>query len=119
MLLSCFIILLHHVHVNPYKDKRGNIAGTASASALVMLGTINLVRAGFEAAEYTPTGPNGTLMKAFLEIENILMLWMPLTVMSVVTCILVIRVTISICRCLSKQTPSDMRAGHEEEDEQL
>lgn len=50
MLLSCFIILLHHVHVQPYKDTRGNIAGTTSAAALVTLGSINLVRAGFEAA---------------------------------------------------------------------
>ncbi len=50
MLLSCFIILLHHVHVQPYRDMRGNIAGTTSAAALVTLGSINLVRAGFEAA---------------------------------------------------------------------
>ena len=50
MLLSCFVILLHHVHVQPYRDMRGNIAGTASAAALVTLGSINLVRAGFEAA---------------------------------------------------------------------
>ena len=50
MLLSCFIILLHHVHVQPYRDMRGNIAGTTSAAALVTLGGINLVRAGFEAA---------------------------------------------------------------------
>lgn len=50
MLLSCFLILLHHVHVQPYRDMRGNIAGTASAAALVTLGSINLVRAGFEAA---------------------------------------------------------------------
>ena len=50
MLLTCFIILLHHVHVQPYMDMRGNIAGTASAAALVTLGIINLVRAGFEAA---------------------------------------------------------------------
>ncbi len=50
MLLSCFLILLHHVHVQPYRDMRGNIAGTTSAAALVTLGSINLVRAGFEAA---------------------------------------------------------------------
>ena len=50
MILTCFIILLHHVHVQPYRDLRGNIAGTTSAAALVTLGSINLVRAGFEAA---------------------------------------------------------------------
>jgi hypothetical protein len=44
MLVFCFIVLLHHVDVQPYRDRRGNAAGTASAAALVILGTINLIR---------------------------------------------------------------------------
>jgi len=44
MLLFCFIVLLHHVDVQPYRHRIGNIAGTFSATALVTLGTVNLVR---------------------------------------------------------------------------
>ncbi|ELU03572.1 hypothetical protein CAPTEDRAFT_185637 [Capitella teleta] len=84
MMLVCFVILLHHVHALPYKDTRGNLAGTASAAALVIVGGINLVRAGFEAAEYTPQGPNQILMKVFEELENVLMLWFPAVVMGLV-----------------------------------
>ena len=91
MLLVCFLILLHHVHVQPYKDIKGNIAGTMSAAALVTLGSINLVRAGFEAAEYTPTGPNASLMKVFDEIENALMLWFPTGVMVFICLLLIFR----------------------------
>ena len=47
------------------------------------------MRAGFEAAEYTPTGPNASLMKVFDEIENALMLWFPTSVM-VFFCLLLI-----------------------------
>lgn len=54
--------LLHHVHALPYRDRRGNAAGSASAVALVVVATINLLRAGFEAAEYVPRGPNAYLM---------------------------------------------------------
>ena len=91
MLLACFIILLHHVHVQPYKNTKGNIAGTVSAAGLVTLGSLNLVRAGFEAAEYTPTGPNAFLMNVFDEIENTLLLWFPLGVMSLVSILFIIR----------------------------
>ena len=44
MLLFCFVVLLHHVDVQPYRHRVGNVAGTFSATALVTLGTVNLVR---------------------------------------------------------------------------
>ena len=81
MMLVCFIMLLHHVHVLPYKDTRGNIAGSTSVAALLLVGGINLVRAGFEAAEYTPQGPNKVLMNVFDHAENVLMLWFPAAIM--------------------------------------
>ena len=68
MMILCFLILLHHAHALPYKDTRGNTAGSASASALVVIGGINLVRAAFEAAEYVPHGPNAMLMRVFDEV---------------------------------------------------
>ena len=52
MLLFCFVVLLHHVDVQPYRHRVGNIAGTFSATALVTLGTVNLVR---YVQRFTPT----------------------------------------------------------------
>lgn len=87
-MLLCFINLLHHVHALPYRDRRGNAAGSASAVALVVVATINLVRAGFEAAEYVPRGPNAYLMNVLEEVENLLMLWLPGAVMGFVVLLL-------------------------------
>jgi len=87
-MLLCFVNLLHHVHTLPYRDRRGNAAGTASAVALVVVATINLLRAGFEAAEYVPRGPNAYLMNVLEEVENCLMLWLPGAVMGFVVLLL-------------------------------
>ena len=87
-MLLCFINLLHHVHALPYRDRRGNAAGSASAVALVVVATINLLRAGFEAAEYVPRGPNAYLMNVLEEVENLLMLWLPGAVMGFVVLLL-------------------------------
>ena len=105
MLLVCFVILLHHVHVQPYKDRRGNIAGTASAASLVTLGCTNLVRAGFEAAEYTPTGPNEFLMRVFAEVDNVLLMWFPLCVLFVVVLVLLTRIGSIFSKCFCKSSP--------------
>ena len=109
MLLACFVILLHHVHAQPYKKVKGNIAGTVSAAGLVILGSINLVRAGFEAAEYTPTGPNAFLMNVFDEIENTLLLWFPLTVMCLVIILFIIRSKLLLIRSFYPRTKTGLR----------
>lgn len=46
MLCVCFIILLHHIYVQPYRTSEGNLAGALSAAALLIVGGINLLRAG-------------------------------------------------------------------------
>ena len=100
MMLVCFIILLHHVHALPYKDTKGNLAGSASAAALLIVGGINLVRAGFEAAEYVPQGPNEMLMQVFEEVENVLMLWFPLGVMSLIFLALSVKIFLLTLKCV-------------------
>ena len=100
MMLVCFIILLHHVHVLPFKDTKGNLAGSTSAAALLVMGVINLVRAGFEAAEYTPQGPNEVLMYVFEEVEDVLMLWFPLGVMIIVFVSLGVNFAMTFLRCM-------------------
>ena len=92
MLLVCFIILLHHVHVQPYKDVTVNIAGSVSVSALMIVGGINLVRAGFEVAEYVPQGPNAALMWFMEWTEDVMMLYFPAAIMSLVAVALVTKI---------------------------
>lgn len=91
MLLVCSVILLHHVDVQPYKETLGNNTGTVSAAALVTLAIINLVRAAFEAAEYHPTGPYALLMRIFTEIETMLLIWIPLTVIALIALLCIVR----------------------------
>lgn len=100
MILLCFVVLLHHIHALPYKDRRGNMAGSLSASSLIMVAAINLVRAGFQAAEYVPHGPNEKLMKVFDEVESVLMLWVPAAVMAFAIACLVFKLLLLILRRL-------------------
>ena len=100
MLFTCFIILMHHLYAQPYKDCCGNIAGTLSATSLVILSAINVVHAGFEAAEYIPTGPNAFLIRVLNEIEHGLLMWIPLAIFSFFALIFVIQcVSFIVARC--------------------
>ena len=112
MMLVCFIILLHHVHVLPYKDTRGNLAGSASAAALLLVGGINLVRAGFEAAEYVPQGPNHALMQVFEEVENVLLLWFPAFVMALMIISVTVKLFLYVMKCMFSPTePAPTHSG--------
>ena len=104
MLCFCFVILLVHVHVRPYRDPRVNIAGSVSISALMVVGGINLIRASFEVAEYIPQGPNEMLIWVMKESENVLMLWVPLVTMTLILLALVSKILYGIwkiCTCQS------------------
>ncbi len=92
MLLLCFLILLNHVYVQPYKDYRVNLAGTLSISALMLIGGINLIRAGFEVAEYMPHGPNEELIYTMRVSEDVLMFWVPLIVLAIILVLLLLRI---------------------------
>ena len=58
MLCVCFIILLHHIYVQPYKTREGNLAGAISAAALLIVGGINLLRAGGQHISYFTPSPS-------------------------------------------------------------
>jgi len=53
----------------------GTRFGRTASTLRPQVATINLLRAGFEAAEYVPRGPNAYLMNVLEEVENLLMLW--------------------------------------------
>lgn len=111
MMLVCFIILLHHVNVLPFKDTKGNLAGSTSAAALLLVGGINLIRAAFEAAEYVPQGPNMTLIMVFEEVEDVLMLWFPAAVFSVIIVCLTIKFIVFVRKCNVKPTDCEVQAS--------
>ena len=102
MLAVCFSILLHHVYVRPYNTPMGNLAGALSAAALLVVGGINLIRASFEVAEYVPMGPNKYLMEVFEELENVLLLWLPLAGMCILLLLLIIRLFCIVTEQLHK-----------------
>ena len=91
MLCVCFVMLMQHMYVRPYRTPSGNLAGAFSAAALMVVGAINLLRASFEAAEYVPQGPNRLLMLFCEEIENFLVLWLPMVGMSLILIVLVVK----------------------------
>ena len=97
MLGVCFIILMHHMYIRPYKSPAGNLAGAISAAALLVVGAINLLRASFEAAEYVPRGPYQTLMEVCDGLENTLVMWLPLAGMCILLMWLIARTTLFIC----------------------
>ncbi|CAD5113763.1 DgyrCDS2932 [Dimorphilus gyrociliatus] len=88
MMVALFLILIHHQHVKPYRDRRGNVADTASVSSLLLIAGINLVRATFQSAEYVPHGPNVTLMTILKALESLLTLWVPVLFGTIVLVVL-------------------------------
>jgi hypothetical protein len=58
----------------------------------------SIYRAGFEAAEYTPIGPNAALMSMFSEVENVLMLWCPLALVGVLSAMCLARLALLVGR---------------------
>ncbi len=89
MMAICQLSLLHTVLTRPCKEKRGNIAGIVSSSALLTVCSVNFLRAAYESAEYAPEGFNFTLMKVFDQVENSLLIWIPLAGVVVIVLVLI------------------------------
>lgn len=99
LLVMCFAFLLHHVYMLPYKGTRDNLAGIASITALIIVGEINLVRSGFEAANYIPQETNELVMLVFEKVENVLMLYFPALVM----CLILLAITVKVVLIILKK----------------
>ena len=81
LILMTFIslaALLHHLTVQPCKEKRANMAGTISSTALLTVAIINLIRAAFEAGELIPENGLRSIMDALQLVEDCLLFWIPL-----------------------------------------
>ncbi len=94
MLIICISALLYHVVILPCKETRGNLAGTVSNAALLIVCIVNFLKAAYESAEYIPTGSNFELVTAFEHVENSLLLWIPLAGIGVILLVLITRLGI-------------------------
>ncbi|CAD5112800.1 DgyrCDS2010 [Dimorphilus gyrociliatus] len=102
MLSCCCVTFWYIVQSNPYTTSKSNTAAILSSAALVAVAGINLVKAGFESAEYHPQGPNWLLVTVFEQVENILLVWFPLLI-SGLTILLIICKLLSCIMCRKKR----------------
>ena len=111
MFVVCFLSLLHHFLTWPCKEKRANIGGLISNSALLLVCFINFFRAAYESAEYEPTGPNSFLIQIFNKTEEVLLLWIPLLGASCIILFLLFRICMKLYNVLSLRE-SRFKAGN-------
>ena len=95
MLTVTVVALIHHVHVRPYVDPLFNLAGGLSGGALVVVGSVNLLRAAFEVAEYVPQGQELTFMRNLNFLESLVLVWIPLVGLGLVVANVLLRLTLS------------------------
>lgn len=92
MIVTIILSLLTLAHTRPYRSHRANVVDGATVSALFVVSLVNVVRAGFDMAEYRPRGPNRVLMTALGGIEDALVFWLPLLAVAAVSTALALKV---------------------------
>lgn len=103
MFVICFIALMHHVITQPCKDRKGNHAGTISSGALLIICNVNLMRAAWESANYIPTGPNKQLIDIYNNVEDSLILWIPLAGVAIIFTVLVCKLSLRLIDFLRRK----------------
>ena len=91
MSLICLIAQLKHVAVQPCHEKRANLSGTVSCTALMTIAVINTLNAAFESMEITPTGLTLSIMNTLATVEDCLLIWIPLVGICILVTVLLIR----------------------------
>ncbi len=71
MSVICLIISLHHTYIKPFKLNRSNRAETLSLSFLLILCTMNAIKASFSESGTIPQGPNESLLLFFQQAGTI------------------------------------------------
>ena len=99
ILVMLILSLLALAHVRPYRSRRANFIDGVTVSALFVVTVVNMVRAGFDTAEYRPRGPNRVLMAALDGLEDALVFWFPLIAVAVVLAALVLTaILLAVCK---------------------
>ena len=81
---ACVLILIHHVTIKPFHDRKANICEGLSLMSLTVICTFSFTEATYISKGIDPTGPNLNLFYAFQWIEVGLLSLVPAAV-----CILV------------------------------
>lgn len=84
MTFACFLMTLHHILTNPYRDPLTNKAETLSLSALTMIAAVNLPRATILSFGFD-TGPEKSYLEHLEWIEIGALVFIPVLVSLLVT----------------------------------
>ncbi len=84
--------LFHHMIIWPCKDHRANMSSFVSALALVIICILNTIKATFEVAEHVPIGVNQNTINALRIIEDLLILWIPVSGILIILLVLIKRI---------------------------
>ncbi len=71
--VTCLIILIHHVTVQPFKLERSNRAETLSLSFLLIISAMNAIKATFTEFGMIPDGPNEPLLKVIDQAGHVML----------------------------------------------
>ena len=96
MFVICLVAQLAHVAVQPCKEKRANLSGTVSCTALLAVAAINTVKATYEGMEIIPTDLTLSVMNTFENIEDCLLIWIPLAGMCIIFVVLLLRIIVML-----------------------
>ena len=77
MTLFSFLVVLHHLAKQPFRDSRANVVETISLLSLIVLGLVNLFPAAFLSLAVTSTGPFADWLNTFLWIEPVILGFVP------------------------------------------
>ncbi len=91
MMLLCIVQLTLQTHAQPCKERRSNVAAFVSSFSLVLVSSINLIRAVFVTAEYEPIGPIAQFSDVMNFTEECLLLWIPVVGISCVLLVIIMR----------------------------
>ena len=77
MTFFSFLVLLHHLAKQPFRDSRANVVETISLLSLIMLGMVNLFPAAFLSLAVTSTGPFADWLNICWWIELVILGFVP------------------------------------------
>ena len=92
----CLLWQLTHVAIQPCKEKRANLSGTISCTALLTIAAINTIKATFESMEIVPAGQTLSIMETLESIEDCLLIWIPLAGICLIFLTLILRLFVYI-----------------------
>ncbi|XP_022782410.1 uncharacterized protein LOC111323347 [Stylophora pistillata] len=98
--IACVLILVHHLLMKPFRNRKANIFESLSLVSLVAICTFNLAKVTFIAQGLEPTGPKQTLFLALRWIEVALLGVLPAMAFIFVVLVVLSQVVRLPCHCV-------------------